>query len=538
MIDELHIRDLALIDEVWLEFGPGLTVLTGETGAGKTVLLSALKLLMGERADSGAVRHGADEAFVEARFSPSVADELVVGRRVSAAGRSRCALNGAMATVTNLEDAVGPLIDLHGQHEHQALLRPATHVTYLDAFASDTIAPALNSYRAAREEYLTATAEVERIQSTLARSAEELEVNRLILAEIDRIDPKPGEDEQLQATVPAMQNAEAIASAIGAARHALAGDGGANDSVGEALTSLRKVAEHLDSLGDVVDALDGVLATIDDATAALRSTASAVTYDADELDRVLSRLATLDGLKKRFGPSLEVVLERRDSLRATSDVVASGDDALERAREAAIRAEEEYRSAAETLRGERSEAAHAFRAAVLAEMAGLELGKVDFTVSSEDLPFERWTTSGSSVIEFRYSPAVGVPPKSLVKIASGGEISRVMLALKSALGAGDPADTLVFDEVDAGIGGATATAVGERLARLARQRQVVVVTHLAQVAAFADAHYVVRKVEDGGATFTAVVPVEGDDRTREIARMLSGDDSAVAIEHARELLNH
>lgn len=537
MIDELHIRDLALIDEVWLELGPGLTVLTGETGAGKTVLLSALKLLMGERADSGAVRHGSDEAFVEARFSPSDGDELVVSRRVTSGGRSRCALNGEMATVTNLEETVGPLVDLHGQHEHQALLRPSTHVRYLDAYGEDEISPLLRAYEHARSGYFAASAEVERILATLARSAEELEVNRLILAEIDRVDPRRGEDDELQSLVPALQNAEAIASAVGAARSSLTGEGGATDSLGAALVSLRKVAPHLEVLSQAVDELGAVLSAVEESSVGLREAAAGVVYDADELDRTLSRLAALDGLKKRFGPTLDVVIDRRESLRATSEVVESGDEALSRARGEADRAERAYRDAAQALDSARSAVALRFGAAVLEEMRGLELGNVAFEVTLRPLDFGSWTGSGPSSVEFMYSPAAGVPTKPLVRIASGGEISRVMLALKSALGAGDPTDTLVFDEVDAGIGGATATAVGERLAALAQRRQVIVVTHLAQVAAYADTHYVVRKVESEDATFTAVIPVEGDDRTREVARMLSGETSAVALEHARVLLN-
>jgi DNA repair protein RecN (Recombination protein N) len=303
------------------------------------------------------------------------------------------------------------------------------------------------------------------------------------------------------------------------------------------LVSLRKVAPHLEVLSQAVDELGAVLSAVEESSVGLREAAAGVVYDADELDRTLSRLAALDGLKKRFGPTLDVVIDRRESLRATSEVVESGDEALSRARGEADRAERAYRDAAQALDSARSAVALRFGAAVLEEMRGLELGNVAFEVTLRPLDFGSWTGSGPSSVEFMYSPAAGVPTKPLVRIASGGEISRVMLALKSALGAGDPTDTLVFDEVDAGIGGATATAVGERLAALAQRRQVIVVTHLAQVAAYADTHYVVRKVESEDATFTAVIPVEGDDRTREVARMLSGETSAVALEHARVLLN-
>lgn len=541
MIDELHIRDLALIDEVWLELGPGLTVLSGETGAGKTVMLSALKLLMGERADSSAVRYGAEEALVEARLtrrSPDHEGELVVARRVSAGGRSRCMLDGAMATVSNLEDAVGSAIDLHGQHEHQRLLRPSTHVDYLDAYGGTDIVVAAEEYRTARGAHQAAVAELQRIRETLCRSSEELAVNRLILAEIDRVDPKPNEDEELSSLLPAMQNAELIAKAADGAREVLAGTGGAVDLVGEAVAGLDKVVGHRADLAPLVSSLREALAIVGDVADSLRAPAEPSRYDEAELDRVLARLAALDGLKKRFGPTLDVVLERRAALAGATEVVESGSEALERAEADVASAKRALESSAHELNGVRTRAASAFRAAVLDQAQGLELGSANFEVSIELLPFERWTTVGPSAVEFMYAPAVEIPPRPLAKIASGGEISRVMLALKSVLGSvdADPAETLVFDEIDAGIGGSTATAIGERLARLARTHQVIVVTHLAQVAAFADAHFVVRKVEEAGRTSTIVVPVEGDARVAEIARMLSGEQTDVALEHARALL--
>lgn len=534
MLEELHIANLALIDDVTLEFGPGLTVLTGETGAGKTVLLSALKLLIGDRADASAVRHGAEEALVEARFATP--DELVVSRRIAQGGRSKATLNGAMATVANLTETVGPSVDLHGQHEHQALVRPATHVGYLDRFGGSRIDEPLRSYRAARTSYLAADEQVRAVRESLDRSAEELEVNRLILAEIDRVDPQPGEDDGLREALPAMRHAEEIAEATAAARDALQGDGGAADSLAAAVATLERVSAHVPAIAATLDELRQAQVTLDEGVLSLREVARATTFDNAELERAQSRLAALDGLTKRFGPSLGAVIERRERLRATTELVESGGDALERAEQELARTRAELGVAAAALARARAEVAREFTAQVLAECAGLELGNIGFNVSFDDLPEARWGSGGSQAIEFMYSPAPEVPARPLAKIASGGEISRVMLALKTVLGPADAAATLVFDEVDAGIGGATGTAIGERLARLAERHQVIVVTHLAQVASFAHDHLVVRKVLDHGRTATVVEPVRGAARTAEVARMLSGATSDTALEHARELI--
>lgn len=540
MLAELHIRDLALIDEVWLEFGPGLTVLSGETGAGKTVLLSALQLLMGQRADAGSVRYASDEALVEGRFLRTAPheEELVVARRVSAAGRSRCALNGAMATVGQLEESVGPLVDLHGQHEHQSLLRTASHVGYLDALGGVEVASTHAEYLAALEAYREAVSRRDHLVEQLARSADEIAYNRTVLAEIDRVDPLPGEDEQLEAALPALQNAEALAAAADAARGALTGAGGAVDTVGEAIRALNKVSALAPEFGSLSEALASALAALDESAITLRTLADPARTDGAELDRVMARLTSLDGLKKRFGPTLDIVLERRAALAATASIIEGGDDALAEANRQVEHSLESLKAAAVALTVQRRRIADLFCVAVQDEMRGLALGTASVEVDIQPLPTDRWSASGPDVVEFLYSPAADVPARSLARIASGGEISRVMLALRSVLGAASPdqAETLVFDEVDAGIGGATATAVGERLAQLARSRQVVVVTHLAQVAAYADAHYVVRKVQAAGRTETVVVPVEGQERVAEVARMLSGTSDEVALEHARTLI--
>lgn len=535
MLEELHVRDLALIEEVWLEFGPGMTVISGETGAGKTAVIGALQLLVGERADSGAVRAGAAEALVEGRFSAH-GSETVAKRRVSADGRSRCTLDGEMATVGGLAEALGPQVDLHGQHEHQALFSASTHSGYLDRMAGAAASEALGAYRAARSEHREATAALEGLAERLAEAARNADYLRFMSDEIGKVAPQPGEDEELEARLPALIHAEKLAQAAGEAARLLRGDGGALDAIAGAAEALSK-SEGIDTALDAHSArLKEAAALLDDAGLELRAYAESVDRDPAELDAVSDRLGQLHGLMRKYGPRLEDVIGTADTARAELAECDEGEEAIGRARERVERAKEALQVAGQRLRDVRGEAVPQFVAALGAAVAELSMPGASFEVAVTELPFDLWTADGPDRIEFLYSPAPGQPARPLTRIASGGEISRVMLALKGVLGEADTVGTLVFDEVDAGVGGATAHAVGKRLASLARTHQVIVVTHLAQVAAYADRQLVVEKTVTGEVVATSVRSVEGEQRVAEIARMLSGNDSEASLAHARELL--
>ncbi|HET6351929.1 MAG TPA: DNA repair protein RecN [Coriobacteriia bacterium] len=536
MLEELHVRDLALIEDVWIEFGGGLTVLTGETGAGKTVLLGALKLLLGERADSGAVRGGAAEALVEGRFVEA-GDELVAKRRVSADGRSRCSLSGEMATVSALADRIGPLVDLHGQHEHQALLRTSTHAGYLDAWIGDAASAALDEYRSARSSHATAVVHEAQLLAALEEALRNADYLRFVVDEIEKVGPLDGEDDELEAALPALQHAERLADAAASAASALRSEGGAADRVSNAMASLAKVDGIDASLDEIASRLEELQLLLDDAGSSLRAYRDGVTHDPAVLEATLARLSALSGLKKKYGPSLAEVQARYEQAVAGLAAVSGSDEALREARETVATCEAVLRERAGYLASVRRDAAPLFVEALRAASVDLAMPDVSFEVAFGELPFEQWTEAGPARIEFLYSPAAGQAARPLAKIASGGEISRVMLALKGVLGRADESRTLVFDEIDAGIGGSTADAVGRRLALLARTHQVIVVTHLAQVAAYANRQVVVSKSNAGTAASTTVAVVEGDARVAEIARMLSGNDSDVSTAHARELLD-
>jgi DNA repair protein RecN (Recombination protein N) len=534
VLEELHVKDLALIEETWLELGPGMTVLTGETGAGKTVLVGALKLLLGERADATLVRSGADEALVEGRF---VADgvEHAARRRVSADGRSRCYLDGEMATVGGLAEALGPLVDLHGQHDHQELLRTATHASLLDRFASSE--PLVESYREAFRAHAAAAAELSRVSAAMGDRERRLAALEAMLSDIERVAPEPGEDEAIMARLPRLRHGERLAGASSVAYRALTGEGAASDRLGEALTALQRVAGIDPALDVMAESLADLDARLGEAAADVRDYGEAVEYDPSVLEDAEARLAALTALKRNWGPTLDDVLAARATAEDEAGALGAGEAGLERVRRAVAAADVALRDAAAALIAARERACPVFETRLTEASRDLAMPSARFEVSRTPLERGAWASEGPEHVEFLYAPGPGETPRPLARIASGGEVSRVMLALKSVLGHADTVPVLVFDEIDAGIGGATALAVGRRLRSLSDGRQVLVVTHLAQVAAFADAHLVVEKAIEDGRARTGVRAVAGEERIGELARMLSGSETDTSLAHARELLS-
>lgn len=560
MIDEIQVENLALIREAALEPARGLTVLTGETGAGKTALLSALKLLMGTRADKEAVRDGEEALSVSGRFygafpaalaegveaddagrseadSCAVDVELVVARRVTVDGRSRVTLDGRMASVGELARAVAPTIDLCGQHEHQQLMKPAVHVRMLDAWAGDAVAEVRAAYEEAFAAAAAAAAELARVREAGEASSAKLDEARFTLSRIDAVDPREGEYDELAADLAKVEHAEALATAANAAHEALAGEDGAIDALNGAVSALDGGARFDSSLGAYADSLREVGYVLEDVARETRDYRDKVEFDPETLAQQQERMAALQGLMRAYGPRMDDVLERRAE---AADLVSLVDDAAEReraAQEAARAAEDALADAARALDAARVDAAPRFADAVGAQMDRLEMGGAQLVCELVPLERAQWTKTGPSAVEFLFRPGAGMQARPLARIASGGEVSRVMLAIKVVLGSTDDVDTLVFDEVDAGVGGSTAVALAEVLADLARTHQVIVVTHLAQVAVRGEAHYVVRKVEgEGGMPETDLRRLCADERPAEIARMLSGDATETSLAHAREML--
>lgn len=567
MIDEIQVENVALIRQATLKPAVGLTVLTGETGAGKTALLSALKLLMGERADKSAVRDGEEALVVSGRFyvapagevdssngevgipeaetesaaqasdGEADAEELVVTRRVSADGRSRVNINGHMASVTQLSETIAPTVDLCGQHEHQQLMKPTTHLRLLDAWAAEAIQEPLAVYQEAFAQAQAAAAELERVLAAGQESSAKLDEARFVLKRIDEVQPRLDEYEELLASLSKAEHAEALAVATNTAAEALSGEDGATDLLARAISELDSVAEYDEQLKACAESLREAGYILEDVARETRAYCDGIEFDGESLAANQERMSLLQGLLRTYGSRMEDVIAARDE---AAELVSLVDDAAERekaARKAYDQAEEALATAADVLAAARTKAAPEFAQAVTDQLARLEMGGAHLVCEVTPLPREQWTKAGSVAVEFLFQPGAGMQARPLVRIASGGEVSRVMLAIKVVLGQADHVDTLVFDEVDAGVGGQTAVALAEVLADLAHTHQVIVVTHLAQVAVRADLHYVVEK--DAGEAVrpeTLLRQLTADERPQEIARMLSGETTEASLTHARELL--
>jgi len=534
----LSIRHLAVIDQLELEFQPGLNVLTGETGAGKSILVGAVGLLVGGRASADLVRTGEDSAAVEAIFDTPEGRELIVRRDISSQGRSRASVDGVLMTSTALRQLCSGLVDLHGQHEHQVLLDPSTHLGLLDEFAG--LAPQRSEVASAFAHFEQVRIERDRLLTAEREQAARAEFLAFQLAEIERAAPAPGEDEELTATRRVLANSEKLQRLCSAAYESLyEGDHAALPALGVVWRNLGELAALDPRFRPHMDGRDAVKSQLEDLAFFLRSYVSGIDASPANLQTVEDRLAQLERLKKKHGPSLGDVIAKAEQLRRERN---EGEHAAERA--ARLEAELEsarktYLLAAEGLSATRRTGAADFSRALEKSLTALAMNRtrcdVRFTPAESDA---QWTARGVEEGEFYISPNPGEELRPLARIVSGGELSRIMLALKTLVSTDAPGKTLIFDEVDAGIGGAVADVVGGRLQRLARTFQVVCITHLPQIAAYGSNHLRIMKSIRGGRTVTEVTRVEGAEREEEIARMIGGNDLSAAVRaSAREMLS-
>jgi len=529
MLTELHIENLGVIDRCELVLGSGLTALTGETGAGKTMLVEAIELLAGGRADSSVVRHGATEARVDGRFVSADGDEMVLSRVVPASGRSRAYLNGRLATVASLTEALADSVDLHGQHAHQRLLSVATQRSALDTFGNVDLTP----LRAARATLTEIDAALAALGGDERARAREIDLLRYQVAELDSaaIDD-PDEDRRLDAEESVLADAAAHREAGEAARAAISDDGGVRELLAVALAAVDGRQPYLATASRLHD----VLAELDDLAADLRTASEGIDESPERLEHLRERRQVLKDMRRKYGDDLSAVMafhaEADDRLQELEQFDRRAAE-LDEQRSAALIAE---RTAAASVGAARRRAAPLLAQAVAERLHELAMPNAELSVQVG----EDETDDPGDRVQFLLAANPGGPLLPLNRVASGGELARTMLALRLAIASNDDqqADhqTMIFDEVDAGIGGTAAHTVATALGALGCHHQVLVVTHLAQVAAQADAQIVVSKSVVGDETFTSVEHLVGPQRVDEIARMLSGSTSTSARRHARELL--
>ena len=538
MLRLLRIRNLAVIEEVEVELEPGFNVLTGETGAGKSILVEAVGLLLGGRASADLVRTGAQQAVIEAVFEDASDGETIVRREVTSQGRSRAFINDSLATAAALRDLSDRLIELHGQHEHQALLDPLSHLSVLDESAGllrlgGQVASAWESVSSLREAR-------DRARMDEREKAARLDLLAFQLNEIEKAALKPGEDEELAATKQVLANAERIQRLCEEAYDAL------YDGDRSALSSLSQVWKRVGELSALdgrfaahLDARDAIKSQLEDLSSFLRRYADGIDASPGRLQQVEDRLALLERLKRKYGPTLERVIEAGAALGRERDALVRADEiagGVEQSLAAATRA---YLDLARDLSRKRREASVRFASNVESQLGELAMSRTRFEVrfNAAEAPEAAWGATGIDEAEFFVSPNPGEDLRPLAKIVSGGELSRVMLALKTMTAAGQVGKTLIFDEVDAGIGGRVAEVVGRKLQQLGKRFQVICITHLPHIASRASAHFHVEKAVRGARTVTAVQRLDEPGRIEEIGRMIGGRTlSAPVLASAREML--
>ncbi|WP_199622871.1 DNA repair protein RecN [Paenibacillus alkalitolerans] len=554
MLLELSVKHLAVIDHVRVTFQNGFHVLTGETGAGKSILIDALSFAIGGRASADLVRHGHDKAEIEALFDvpqdhpvwsvledngieASPDEPIIVRRDIAATGKSTARINGQLVTMATLKAAGETLVNIHGQHEHQSLLRTDKHLDWLDAYAARDIEPAKREYRALYDRYVDLKQELEQTREAGMTALQMADLYRFQWEEIAAAALTPGEEESLQEDKRKLSNAERLHTSANQAYEFLYGNGQALEGLGKALQRLTDIVKYDEKmLSPLLEQLQSAYYQIEDASYQLRDYREGIEFNPEKLDRIESRLQTIAALRRKYGETAEDVLNHAQRIKIELDRLDNHEEriaVLEKQLESIL---EDMRTLADRLSSKRREAASRLSRELTAHLKDLHMEKTQFEVALGSTG-DRWTKDGTDTAEFLISPNPGEPLRSLHKIASGGELSRIMLALKSIFASVDRVPVLIFDEVDTGVSGRAAQAIAEKMAWLARSAQVFAITHLPQVACMADAQYGIMKSVREERTFTEIRRLSGDDRAKELARMLGGVEvTGTTLQHAQEML--
>ena len=548
MLELLHIENIAIIEAADIEFAPGFNALTGETGAGKSIVIDSLSAVLGQRTSRELIRTGAEKAFVSAAFSgmaPELTEELgiqpeadgtlLLQREIQTDGKNVCRVNGRPVTVGQLRALGARLLNIHGQHDGQQLLDEEQHIVYLDSFGR--VESLAITYAEKYKNFTDIRRQIGALQMDEAEKARRVDTLQYQIEELRRAKLKPGEEEELTARRGMLRNAEKFLDAVAGADYALNGD----DSGGGALSALRQAQDALsgvrhldDAFGQLYERLGEAYSEVYDIAATVEDKRGELDVSPGELDRVESRMDLLYRLKKKYGATVEDMLDYQARCEAELAQIEDAGDTLVRLEQALSKAEKEARQAAQALSDARKAAADRLTAQILTELQQLDMGKIRFAVSFAEKPLD---SDGMDTVRFLMSANVGEELRPIHKIASGGELARIMLAMKNVLSEQDHVGTMVFDEVDTGVSGRAAQKVAEKMARISRRKQVLCVTHLPQLAAMADTHFSVEKGERGGRTYTEVRRLDREQRRQELARLTGGSHvSQTMLDGAEELL--
>ena len=547
MLEHLQIRNFALIENLSMDLSEGFNVITGETGAGKSIILGALGLLMGEKADSGAIRTGAEEIDVNAVISVPEGHEanqilqdfgaepedgqIVIRRKVRRNGRSMITVQGQSITRTELAQLADSLIDMHGQSEHQSLLSSDKQRRIVDSYAGN--AELLDKCRKYYESVMELREHEEEILRSIEESRRQEDYLRFAVEEINNIKPEAGEDEALRERIKVLGQYENIVSSSQLGTEKIKE---AKAALYDAYAAMSRAAKADPLLSDFAQRIESSRFELEDVEMGITDHISRVDYSDALIDSLQERLNSIQKLKRKYGPEIENVLAFREDAQSKLELVENSEDSLNACRRSIAEAEAMYDKVSSELTARRKKASSVLQKEIEKVLRTLGMPNAVFTIEVQTDNSHKRTT-GYDSIAFNISANPGEDSKPIKEIASGGELSRVMLALKTVLAKADSIQTQVFDEVDSGIGGAVALSLASCISDLSKSRQVIAITHLAGVASRADSHFVVSKAVEGGRTYTSVSVCEGEDRVHEIARMLSGDQENVSLEHARQMLS-
>lgn len=552
MLTRLKIANIVLIDKSDIVFDAGFSVLTGETGAGKSILIESVGFVLGERASRENIRTGADRAAVEATFlldqsSPARSfleahqldngDELVLYRELSTSGRNVCRVNGTLVNTAELKELGDLLVDLHGQHAHQSLLNVETHLGLIDAYAKSNGDRLKDRVEEARQSALKIAHDLHVLKSNLRERERRIDTIRYQIKEIDAVAPVDGEEEQLEADRSKMRNAETIVEGLNAAYEALFSESGALSSLTEARDALNRIGEYDPAYRAMSERTDDAYYAIEDVAYELRDGREAFRFDPEFLEQTESRLAALMNLKRKYGATLSEVIEYRDRLEAELNVLTDRDNQVDALEAAYADAVNTFGKLAKMLSDRRKEAARVLCKEAVGQLNDMGMQSAKLEAAFTELSVDQLSETGIDAVEFLLSANRGEPLKPLTKVASGGEMSRIMLAMKAALSDADRIETLVFDEIDTGISGMVANTVARKMRALGEKHQVLCVTHLPQIAAYADAQYVAYKYSDAQKTHSITRRLTESERPKELARIMGGEETdKSAMEHAKTLL--
>ncbi|WP_316569674.1 DNA repair protein RecN [Neobacillus sp. YIM B06451] len=553
MLTELSIKNFAIIEALSVSFSKGLTVLTGETGAGKSIIIDAIHLLVGGRGSSEFVRHGEEKAEIEGLFilddkkhpcvekaleyGIEIEDSMVVLRRdISQNGKSVCRVNGKLVTLTVLREIGGTLVDIHGQHEHQELMNETLHLSLLDQFGNQGIFPVLESYQRVYGKYEETLGKLRKLSENEQQMAHRLDLIQFQYEEITNANLKPNEDEELAEEKQRLVNFEKIFDSVQSGYNALKGDSRALDWAGEAMGLLEGAAALDPAYQDTFEAISNSYYMLEDAASTLRNKLELLEYDPGRLNEIEARLTEINQLKRKYGKTISEILSYAEKISSEIDALQNKETHIGNLEKELTQLKKHLSSEGSNLTSIRKKWAEKLEKLIHKELKDLYMAKTLFEIRFLN-ERSQYTRMGADKVEFFISTNPGEPLKPLSKVASGGELSRIMLALKSIFSKHQGVTSIIFDEVDTGVSGRVAQSIAEKIFRVATGSQVLCISHLPQVAAMADTHLLISKVTKGGRTKTSVVPLNEEEKVAEIVRMISGAEiTDLTKEHAKELL--